>query len=90
MSRPEDTVITYEESDYIPSNPRTIVGRWWATLDPFERVLYRGLAATGLGLAALGAAPGQTWPLALLVPGAVITFLGVFAFVVSMVRPSGG
>lgn len=85
MSRPDDTVITFDDTlEYVPSNPRIIVLRWWDGLDAYERVLYRGLAGVSVGLAAIW------WPLAFIVPGVVVTFLAVMAFIVSIWRGNGG
>jgi hypothetical protein len=55
-----------------------LFGQWWADLEPHERVLYRGLLllAAGLALVAL--------PLALIVPGAVLTGLAVAAALAAM------
>ncbi len=45
--------------------PRAVAG-WWSSLDPPERVMYRGLVLVAAGLAAV-------WPpAAAIVPGAVL------------------
>lgn len=70
--KPEDIDIHFDDEPvYVPSSPRLLVGRWWAGLDATERVLYRGLALLAAGIAPV------VWPLALIVPGAVLTGLAV-------------
>lgn len=85
MPRPEDIAISFDDTpEYVPSNPRIAVLAWWGQLDPPERVLYRGLAGIGLGLAAI------YWPLALIVPGIVLTALAVFNVALHYWRVTGG
>lgn len=85
MGRLGDIPISFDaEAEYVPSNPRVIIFAWWKNLDPFEKVLYRGLAALSAGLAAVA------WPLALIVPGAVITGLAVATYVNDLRRSGDG
>lgn len=57
---------------------------WWQGLDPYERVLYRGLGLLAAGLAAV------SWPLALIVPGAVVTAIAVASFFIGLRGSAGG
>ena len=83
MSRPEDTVITFEdepaEAIEWPRDRFPLIA-WWETQDATERTLWRGLAGVSAGLAAI------YWPLALIVPGAVLTGLALFTVAVVMMR----
>jgi hypothetical protein len=75
MARPETTAIRFDDdAEYVRSNPRLMVRAWWDGLSPYERVLYRGLAALAIGLAPV------YWPLAFIVPGVVVTGLAVLWF----------
>lgn len=71
--RPEDTDIHFEEEPVAAyeHDPFPLV-RWWRGLDAVEQTLYGGLATLSAGLAAV------FWPLALIVPGAVLTLLALF------------
>lgn len=86
MTRLEDAVISFDDepADYVATNPRVFVSRWWVELDPGERVLYRGLVALSIGLAAI------YWPLALIVPGFVITGLAVVTYILGVWRSERG
>lgn len=86
MTRPDAVAISFDDdpATYVPSNPRTRVLAWWESLDPIEKVLYRGLAALSAGLAAVA------WPLALIVPGLVLTGLAVTSYASKLRRVSGG
>lgn len=72
MSRPETTDIEFEDEPYVPSNPRVSVLKWWETLEPGEKVLYRGLVLLSAGIAP------WAWPIAIAVPGVVLTGLALF------------
>lgn len=86
MSRPDAVAITFDDEPdtYVPTNPRHVILTWWETLDPIEKVLYRGLAALAVGLAAVA------WPLALIVPGTVLTGLAVTSYAATLRRVNDG
>ena len=73
MSRPEDTDIRFEERPAVAyqRDPFPLV-KWWTSLEAIDQTLYGGLAVLSAGLAAV------YWPLAFIVPGAVLTILALF------------
>lgn len=85
MSRPEDTAIVYEDEPAVAYQPDPFpLVRWWRGLDAVEQTLYGGLASLSAGLAAV------SWPLAFIVPGAVLTFLALFTVGVITLRGRDG
>lgn len=81
MSRPEETDIHFDDEPAVAmeADPFPLV-RWWRGLDAVEQTLYGGLGVLSAGLAAV------FWPLAFIVPGAILTFLALFTVGVVTLR----
>lgn len=73
MARPEETDISFDDDVAVMFEPDPFpLVRWWRGLEAVEQTLYGGLGVLSAGLAAV------FWPLAFIVPGAILTLLALF------------